>query len=608
MTYISSTELRESIVENIRAKHRGSTAFFGVDPPPVRRSGRIAAAEAAAQQAAEQRAIEAAARATLAAEEPSSPMPPPPPRAAPARRRAAAAVAAGGGAGAGGAAAAAGDAGGAAAAAGGAGGAAAAAGGAGGAVVRPPLTPPAGSAIDSWKRGDRFRIDLTALTGGEEFIITSDDYSVLHSFSSASGPDVAKASSLFNRIPEWTNVGGTNSEFRHGSSVLRRTHFLGAGTYGTAFDATYKSRNCVVKMVRLENVDKATDTPTTNSDIFLSNALNTIKETIIHVALMDTCMSYPEIREAQAKQKMARVPEIYGLFRTTGKGFVKGGDGALTSEDTVYIVIIMEKLDRALDSFLEDNQTDPIRLTTIGAVSLYQLASLFDVLGEVLEYNHRDMKLDNAMVKVSLSDKNMCGVPHFQAYIIDFGCSRLRYRGRDFICNEDLFSHSQAYNPAHDLTYAAWSYRYTVECKINLKTPCRKYVPVFDLVIQSILRASGINFDSAKHEYKSGLTAAFYTGLSDAGIAKRLEMMEKVKAGAFFMPQNIHPELIYPHGVKLLAKHVVRIIATMCHTASPSKPAKYDIATEEENVRALIRLQGLDENDDADPASDVSDA
>lgn len=589
MTYISSTELREQIIAEMRSQGSSSPAFyFGVNPPPAaeppRRSSRVAAAAAAA------------AAAPVVNVAPPPPPPLAPPRARP--RAVAAAVSTGGGAGAGGAAASA-----EAVVVGGGGGGVTVSGG----VARAPLAVPARSAFDGWAPGSPFSIDLSRLTDGQPFIIDAHDYRILNSFTSTSTQDINDAVALYRKIPEWTNVGGNNAEFRHGSTVVRRTAFLGAGTYGTAFDATYGSMNCVVKMIRLENADRETDIPSTNQKIFLGNLINTIKETIIHVALVDTCMSYPEIAAAQAAEKMARVPQIYGFFRTEGKGFdlnAKDGTLSTTEVDVKYMVIVMEKLDSTLDTFLERSEHNPLHLTTVGAVSMYQLASLLDVLGEVLEYNHRDMKLDNAMVKVSSGAKTLCGVPHFQTYIIDFGCSRMNYRGKQFLCNDDLFKHSSDFNPAHDITYAAWSYRHTIGCEVNLKKPCSKYNPVFDLVLQSILRASGINFDSALHEYKRGLTAAFYTGLSDAGVPARLQKMVKVdkRKGAFFVPQNIHIELITPHGVKLMAKHVIRMIGQLCHPNG-----RHNIAEEEANVRALVSLHGLDEDDDESVVSEVSD-
>jgi hypothetical protein len=192
----------------------------------------------------------------------------------------------------------------------------------------------------------------------------------------------------------------------------------------------------------------------------------------------------------------------------------------------------------------------------------------------------------------------------------------MNYRGKLFTCNQELFAHGPKFNPAHDLTYVAWSYRHTIGCRVNLSVPCASYVPVFDEILKAILRSSGINFDSDFHEYTDGLTATFYTGLADAGEPEELQKMmkiiqqdnrgerdesKKIKSNVYFTSlANIHNDLITPHGIKLMTKHAVRIIGQMCHS-----DGRHDITTEEAMVMALIALHGLEEDDDEAVVEDV---
>jgi hypothetical protein len=497
-----------------------------------------------------------------------------------------------------------------------------------------PLPPPSplASTIDGWTPDMPFRIDLSSIAD-KPFVLDENDYVAL--CKPLSIYDIAQwnaAGNIFSRMPVWNNVNDENIIFEGFTKRLERTTFLGAGTYGTVFEALLDGRPCVVKMTRIEvedhkkymySIDELRETK-------LSNFVNAINEIIIHFALMDMCKSDPVIRQKQSEDKMARIPEIYGFFYVQGKSFVKGSqNGDTTSDVTRYVVTIMEKINMTLeryltmeDTFLRNIGSTPPpwtaekvhKMTAISTVSFYQLAALSERLGQLLHFNHRDLKLNNVMVELlpkpnKGGPRTICGgAERIQTYMIDFGCSMATYRGKLFACNQGLFDNGPIFNPGHDITFVAWSFRKAVGCSVNTSRTCRaNYLELFDDVIKTILNASGINFSSDAHEYTYGLTWQFYTALASVGDESMLrQVSDPTYPNSFFKAGTIHMDLIRPHGVKLMLKHVVRVLGQMCN---PGPDRDRIIAEETQKARALMSLvtSAFAEDDDEPIVEDVSD-
>ncbi len=330
------------------------------------------------------------------------------------------------------------------------------------------------------------------------------------------------------------------SRYTHGSCVIRTTNMkvssipaigsledmnvvrqrkVGAGTYGQVFDARIGAKPCVMKMVELGEDDKT--------------ALN---EVLIHVIVLETCKRDPEIRAKQSSEKMARVPDVYAIFR-------------FTEGEQDFLVTVMEKLTESVSKFMRAHNA-----SVVASVTYYQMASLFDRLGKLLRFNHRDMKLDNAMV-LRTKGSPIGGVPHFQTYVLDFGCARLTYMDRTIVCNPDLYEMGQSYNEGHDLVYLAWSYRTTMGCRANTTVPCTKFAKVLDDVFRGILDASGLNFASEARQYSGGLTAEFYTELAIVGRASKLRRHGSLS------DRRIQHTVLTNRWVKKMMVHVVRVIA-----------------------------------------------
>lgn len=375
---------------------------------------------------------------------------------------------------------------------------------------------------------------------------------------------------------------------------------IGKGAFGAVFNSvTSDGQECVVKLVRVSPAEEYYTGGYTIEQFrqrMCELVVRTLNEIIVHTALLETINADASARQKIAEGKMARVPDLYGFFVTSGLST----DPANTTRVVAYIAIVMEKLDITLWDHLDKDTLDDTMSTAIAAVSFYQICNLLDFLGTTLRYNHRDLKINNVMVSPSTTTSStLCRTPHFHTYIIDFGMSRMDYKGHVFAGTSSLF-YDNHYNPTHDLLFITWSYRRSVGCEAQSNIPCTEYNRVFDRILKHLMDSSGIHFEHSDFEARPSKT--MYQLFAFAG---ETAMIRRI-GGKYVSRKPVKPEVITPRAVKIALKYLLRYLATLCR----NEP---EIRKSAARAHALARLmelfetgRGMDESDDVDVVGDMS--
>jgi serine/threonine protein kinase len=329
---------------------------------------------------------------------------------------------------------------------------------------------------------------------------------------------------------EWTQTNSTwgcvnNTGFRHGMHEVRVYGWLGKGTFGNAFRGEYISpgtgagagagagggmevTNCVVKMIHFKD-DEA---------LFKE----TILELIVHYILDKTCRNVSEIRDRQDDGTMARVPRVYAAFTAEGTEWDHAHVKSVKRGHKMnYLVIAMEALDMNGVDFLQSRvRMSSVRDEQLAIVNtavvflLYQVHRLLDKLQVYVKFNHRDLHFLNIMIKEDPSKPQNCKNPYFQAYIIDFGLSRLVYKGRlitnYILFNTDMFSRHQ------DFLFSLLSSRRPWPCDLRTNVDCVYFIPSLNYVYQQVLDASGLDMTDPSNT-PINHTHAYYDAFQLAG-------------------------------------------------------------------------------------------
>lgn len=455
-------------------------------------------------------------------------------------------------------------------------------------------------------------IDLSSLTFNESFVITTSDLGNIKN-TSAQFKIIDK---LYERIPQFQLNQQTADPsikiFTKGNNQITMSRFLGAGTYGSAMLANFNGQEYVLKMIQMDLNSESDDFHTyqtyrkADKEKELarhrrSQIQNVLQEILVHHIMFQTCQNSNVILQKQQQQKMAKVPGIYGMFRCKSNEFLPHSNGTTNNVMSDFICILMEKLDKPLDSALDDIKNNLIQVTTVASLALYQISNLLEALHQTIRYNHRDLKADNMMIKYLRAERSLCGYSHFQTYIIDFGCSRLEYNGHVVSCNPTLYGElpdeMNSFNELRDICYFAWSLRHTIGCKVNTRLRCGIFHQKFDEILMKILNSSGISFDTDEYEFNTGLTAEFYTELNSVGNYQRLNELTN---GHAHQPNNI---FLTTHIVKLLMKHMIRLLSIECHGRTTG--ASIHVINRIDSI--LQSLSESNEEDDEPVVEDLSD-
>lgn len=421
----------------------------------------------------------------------------------------------------------------------------------------------------SRSRRSRFRLDLEPVVH-KRVVVKEKDIDMLMDATH----DTSKVEEMYNRL-KWDRKARENT-FETGRHKVQIRQYVAQGSYGVAYLGDYKhgskTTECIVKIVKLENL------PGIHASAE-QNIKNAILEMINHFIVLETCKESKTIRKGQRAGRMARVPELYAAFTADALEFDSVGGGNMPVFKTTsckHIVIAMEKLSQSASGVLYDLmkkywEKDTFRqfsgwsdeskravISTALAFLMYQTIKLLIELGDRIEFNHRDLHLGNIMIKHDpMKLEGECHNDFFQSYIIDFGWSRVTYKGK-VISSRDPYEENW-YNPAHDLLYMHWSSKRSLDCNKEVFDGCEYLTPVMDYAYDEIMQASGLDFTAPQNTTQ--ITLSFLSTLQQAG--RRL----KKSSAMFYTPvilSNINEHKINPETAAEVYARILKQLSKRC--------------------------------------------
>ncbi len=385
----------------------------------------------------------------------------------------------------------------------------------------------------------------------------------------------SKHSELFTRLC-WN----TTSLLRMTAPVARShvslISYVAHGSYGAAFLGKYRTGrseiDCIVKMIDIGDDEV--------------NFKENILETMIQGVLSKTCVEDPIISAGQAAGKMSKIPDLYAMFTLRGPSWSDVTNMIQNSATkTNYIVIVMQVLDESFHTFLSSRLSkaevvsafDEDRRMIVAAsmaLSLYQISNLLDRLQVLLRFNHRDLHGGNVMVKkIPTKGSSICMNTFFETYLIDFGMSRLEFRGKVFT-SFGFFSQDK-FNAGHDIVMFTRSLKQGLGCKIKTDPSfvCAPMFQFFERILNSILNASGYDFVGSQSEIQD---FPLYYLLQYAGdeIKHLPPVVPAYVTQAQKRPDLANSKYIHPKWVKAVIKHAIRFIGYRCKFIQP-RPGVY---------------------------------
>ncbi len=273
-------------------------------------------------------------------------------------------------------------------------------------------------------------------------------------------------------------------------------HVIASGSYGAAMSATYTRAGtnvpCVVKMVPVVDDRLAID-----RQVFR----DCVNEIMVHTVLSRIQDTDTVVRAKQASHHMARVPKLHAagvvlhnMIDVRGRTFLR------TGARVPYVFLVMDAYEQTLGVAIHRDPaiTNETQRTAVTAAATYQVVNLLRRLGHLCQFNHRDLKIDNVMIrKVPGATGGICGFPQFETALIDFGMARIQHNGRVVGSAADTmytFAHTFAYNPAVDLMGLVTSIRYHTNTRVkNGSARNTLFDPVFDHVLKMIVHEAGMS-------------------------------------------------------------------------------------------------------------------
>lgn len=189
----------------------------------------------------------------------------------------------------------------------------------------------------------------------------------------------------------------------------RKVKKLGEGSYGKVYELEKDGHSIVVKVQKMKRSDKL-------PDLFL--------ETVIQIILQE------ESKRLNAGFKVC--PDIYEI-------------GYSDKDKSFYI--FQEKIDIELENDFIYNH-HKMKSKDIADIFI-QVAYKLNWLYDNLEFNHRDMKADNIMIKYKPNGSK-------DIYFIDFGLSCLTYRGIR-IKTKNYYQQEKCFQETRDMSFLLYS-------------------------------------------------------------------------------------------------------------------------------------------------------
>jgi len=218
---------------------------------------------------------------------------------------------------------------------------------------------------------------------------------------------------------------------------------LGTGSFGTTYKAISNGKEFAIKQMKLEDTRELWDS---------------IKEVILQILLYD------------ATKDLANgpyVPQVFEIayYRKKNKLF-----------------IIQEMMDGTFESLINHRTKEENETQLLNDIEV--IANQLEWLGTNLQFNHRDLKSDNIMYK--LSPKG------YTLRLIDFGMSCMTWNGIHLQASTNLFPSSYTcYRPSRDLS--ALFFEISDYVKSHLSKETRNLLHEF-----LILRVHGKNMNMLK--------------------------------------------------------------------------------------------------------------
>lgn len=212
------------------------------------------------------------------------------------------------------------------------------------------------------------------------------------------------------------------------SGIYTVGSLLGKGSYGKTLQATHSIDN-TVSAIKVLDIGKSH-----NQREFIRN---TVKESIINIVLEKTSANQPD---------GPFVPELYEMAIDVQRNLL------LIRQERLY-----DTLAQMYNSSTKEQNEYNIPET------LGDLAYVLNFFYKELEFNHRDLKSDNVMYKLSKSGKAMIR-------LIDFGFSCLTWNGVKISGTHFFPLNVQCYVPSRDLTQFVYEIWYSFRSRFSMKT------------------------------------------------------------------------------------------------------------------------------------------
>ena len=368
--------------------------------------------------------------------------------------------------------------------------------------------------------------DLTPYTF-DPFVLTKEDARRLQS-------NLPLVREKEHSVPMWQT---TESSYSHGENTFRYESILAKGRNGFVMKGTFNEKPCIAKILYLN---------------MLGELHGIIQEVLIHAILLEvtgnndklsrTCTKIPRLkafgRTATFMHSRELSPHRYEVVRE--------------SRSIPSAIIVMEGINHDLLSFVRQRDITPDIRSSICAAVIHQVATLLSFLSPY-NFMHADLKMNNVTFNLPPRSRKLFPI----TYIIDFGMSSLDYKGfrigAGMIFGTERFDHlvnkqrHPFHNPYTDLTYLAWSMWYFNNCDKEKILDCNAFTQVFSKILQRILRASGIPFETDRSY--DGISMKTFHAMIHAGLESQTNKSPYFRESALYPEQIKHYAVLYMQSI-----------------------------------------------------------
>lgn len=369
--------------------------------------------------------------------------------------------------------------------------------------------------------------DLTPYTF-DPFVLTKEDARRLQS-------NLPLVSEKEHSVPMWQTT--DDISFSHGEQTFRYESILAKGRHGFVMKGTFNEKPCIAKILYLN---------------MLGELHSIIQEVLIHAILLEVTGNNEKLTKTCTK-----IPRLEAFGRTAT--FLRSRELSphrfeIVRESTRIpsAIIIMEEINHDLLSYVRQRHITPDDRSSICAAVFHQVATLLSFLSPY-NFMHADLKMNNVTFNLPRRSRKLFPI----TYIIDFGMSSLDYKGfrigAGMIFRTVRFDHfvdkqrQPFHNPYTDLTYLAWSMWHFHNCDNEVIVDCSAFTPVFSKILQRILRASGIPFETDRSY--DAISVKTFNAMIHAGLESQTNKSPYFRESALYPEQIKHYAALYMQSV-----------------------------------------------------------